>query len=66
MGHESSLIAPQHWLSPHLRGHFLLFDGRPAAAHSPNAGERSGNLWIVAVFHAIGNAYIVSGVDPMH
>ncbi|MGH2437730.1 MAG: lysostaphin resistance A-like protein [bacterium] len=24
--------------------------------------ERSGNLWIVAIFHAIGNAYIVWGL----
>lgn len=27
--------------------------------------RRSGNLWIVAVFHAIGNAYIVWAVDAM-
>jgi len=40
MGHESSLIAPQHRWSPHLRGHLLLFDRRPAPAHSPNAGVR--------------------------
>jgi len=26
---------------------------------------RSGNLWIVAVFHAIGNAYIVASLDPV-
>jgi uncharacterized protein len=26
--------------------------------------KRSGNLWIVATFHAIGNAYIVSSVGP--
>jgi membrane protease YdiL (CAAX protease family) len=24
--------------------------------------KRSGNLWIVAVIHGIGNAYIVSGL----
>jgi membrane protease YdiL (CAAX protease family) len=28
--------------------------------------RRSGNLWIVAVFHAIGNAYIAWGVGPVH
>jgi len=28
--------------------------------------RRSGNLWIVAVFHAIGNAYIVWSVGPVH
>lgn len=27
--------------------------------------ERSGNLWIVAIFHAIGNAYIVWGVGSV-
>lgn len=27
--------------------------------------QRSGNLWIVAVFHAIGNAYIVWGVGSV-
>lgn len=27
--------------------------------------RRSGNLWIVAIFHAIGNAYIVWSVGPM-
>ena len=27
--------------------------------------KRSGNLWIVAVFHAIGNAYIVLGVGTV-
>lgn len=26
---------------------------------------RSGNLWIVAIFHAIGNAYIVSSVGSL-
>jgi membrane protease YdiL (CAAX protease family) len=26
---------------------------------------RSGNLWIVAVFHAIGNAYIVASLSPV-
>ena len=28
--------------------------------------KRSGNLWIVAIFHAIGNAYIVWVVGPVH
>jgi membrane protease YdiL (CAAX protease family) len=28
--------------------------------------KRSGNLWIVAIFHAIGNAYIVWSVGPIH
>lgn len=28
--------------------------------------RRSGNLWIVAIFHAIGNAYIVWSVGPVH
>jgi membrane protease YdiL (CAAX protease family) len=28
--------------------------------------RRSGNLWIVAVFHAIGNAYIVWSVGSVH
>lgn len=28
--------------------------------------RRSGNLWIVAIFHAIGNAYIVWSVGPAH
>ena len=28
--------------------------------------KRSGNLWIVAAFHAIGNAYIVWSVGPIH
>jgi membrane protease YdiL (CAAX protease family) len=28
--------------------------------------KRSGNLWIVAVCHAIGNAYIVWSVGPRH
>lgn len=27
---------------------------------------RSRNLWIVAIFHAIGNAYIVWSVGPVH
>ncbi len=27
--------------------------------------RRSGNLWIVAMFHAIGNSYIVGGLGPM-
>jgi membrane protease YdiL (CAAX protease family) len=27
--------------------------------------RRSGNLWIVAVMHAIGNAYIVWSVGPL-
>lgn len=27
--------------------------------------RRSGNLWIVAVFHAIGNSYIVGGLGPI-
>ncbi len=27
--------------------------------------HRSGNLWMVAVFHAIGNAYIVTSLAPM-
>jgi membrane protease YdiL (CAAX protease family) len=27
--------------------------------------RRSGNLWIVAIFHAIGNAYIVGSLGPM-
>jgi membrane protease YdiL (CAAX protease family) len=40
MGHGSSLIAPQHRWSPHLRGHLLLFDRRPAAAHFANTGVR--------------------------
>lgn len=26
--------------------------------------RRSGNLWLVAVFHALGNAYLISGVAP--
>jgi membrane protease YdiL (CAAX protease family) len=28
--------------------------------------RRSGNLWIVAIFHAIGNAYIVWSVSRGH
>jgi len=28
--------------------------------------KRSGNLWMVATFHAIGNAYILWSVGPMH
>ena len=28
--------------------------------------RRSGNLWMVAVFHAIGNAYIVWAMDSLH
>jgi membrane protease YdiL (CAAX protease family) len=28
--------------------------------------RRSGNLWIVAIFHAIGNAYIVWSIGPVH
>ena len=32
--------APRRWWSPHLRGHFLLFDRKPALTHSPNAGVR--------------------------
>ena len=28
--------------------------------------RRSSNLWIVAIFHAIGNAYIVWSVGPVH
>ena len=27
--------------------------------------SRSGNLWIVAVFHAIGNAYILTALLPL-
>jgi membrane protease YdiL (CAAX protease family) len=27
--------------------------------------RRSGNLWIVAVFHAIGNSYIVGSLGPI-
>lgn len=27
--------------------------------------RRSGNLWIVAIFHAIGNAYIVGSLEPV-
>jgi membrane protease YdiL (CAAX protease family) len=26
--------------------------------------HRSGNLWMVAVFHALGNAYILWSVGP--
>ena len=26
---------------------------------------RSGNLWIVAVMHAVGNAYMVSSLNPL-
>lgn len=33
-------VAPRHWWSPHLRGHLLLFDRKPALTHSPNAGVR--------------------------
>jgi membrane protease YdiL (CAAX protease family) len=28
--------------------------------------RRSNNLWMVAIFHAIGNAYIVWGMDALH
>ena len=28
--------------------------------------HRSGNLWIVAIMHAIGNAYIVGSLAPAH
>ena len=27
--------------------------------------RRSGNLWIVAIFHAIGNAYIIWTLGPV-
>ena len=35
-----AIVAPQHQLSLHLRGHLLLFDRKPAPANSPNAGVR--------------------------
>ena len=38
---------PQHRWSPHLRGHFLMFDRKPAPAHSANSGAR---LLLAAVF----------------
>jgi len=40
-------VAPQHRWSPHLRGHLLLFDRKPAPAYSPNAGVR---LLLAAAF----------------
>ncbi|MGH9867645.1 MAG: lysostaphin resistance A-like protein [Candidatus Polarisedimenticolia bacterium] len=33
-------VGPQRPRSPHLRGHLLSFDRKPAPAHSPNAGVR--------------------------
>ena len=33
-------VAPRHWWSPHLRGHLLLFDRRPAPVFAPHAGLR--------------------------
>ena len=34
-------------MSPHLRGHLLLFDPKPTPVHSPSAGVR---LLITAAF----------------
>ncbi len=31
-------VTPRRWWSIHLRGHFLLFDGRPAPVYAPRAG----------------------------
>lgn len=57
--------------------HWTYFGSRPSLAVPMFAAifaiglffgvlyRRSGNLWIVAVFHAIGNAYIVWGVGPV-
>lgn len=58
--------------------HWYHFASRPSLAGSVFASifviglffgvlyRRSGNLWIVAIFHAIGNAYIVWSVGPVH
>src|SRR5438874_1117555 len=33
-------VASRHWLSPHWRGHLLLFDRRPAPAFTARTGAR--------------------------
>lgn len=47
MAWVDATITPQHRWSPHLRGHLLLFDGRPAPAYAPRVGVR---LLLAAAF----------------
>lgn len=47
MARVDATITPQQRWSPHLRGHLLLFDGRPAPVYASRAGVR---LLLAAAF----------------
>lgn len=61
-------FGPLHWHYFHSRASFAV----PMFASIFAIGlffgalfRRSGNLWIVAIFHAIGNSYIVGSLEPV-
>lgn len=58
---EQETLAPRHRWSPHLRGHLLLFDRRPAPQHTPNAGVR---LLLAAAFVEVVRLAVVRWLDP--
>lgn len=54
-------VAPQHRWSPHLRGHLLLFDRRPAPAYTAHAGVR---LFLAAAFAEVVRLAAVRWLYP--